>query len=398
MTVLADAPPARSSSAETDLPDLPDVRALLEGLRESCLLIRVHDGYVLWRVMSPGLAEHALARCTHLTELDTLWRAVSDGCLRPDRKGATLRWDAGLPGGRAWCVRVHGAGDSERVWVRLSTVSDRDDYYRRYVAEREKLFTTSRTISVGEMASTLAHELNQPIGTLVNLTNGLRSRLSRARGNVDGLAADELEELDRALEMAQRQGRFASDIIARIRDFTQARRPRLVLCRVGELLGDTVQLLDWVLVSRRVIVHQRPSDPALVVEVDRTLMQQVLANVMRNAAEAMSGAPDERTRRLDLCAEAGADGIELSIADRGDGLDQGAHDRLFTPFASSKPDGMGIGLNICRSLVELHRGRFWLTGNECGGCTAHILLPIPSESASDGSGTEAGDPGTDTVR
>jgi len=151
---------------------------------------------------------------------------------------------------------------------------------QKYMADRELLFTTSRTISVSEMATTLAHEINQPIGSIANILQGTKSRLERIE------TSDEiLNALDRALNQTQ----FASRIIARIRDFTQSRQPKRQACDVHELLNDSVNLLDWVLAQSAVSVHFHLPQTNVIVNGDATMLQQVFTNLIRNAVEAMSG-------------------------------------------------------------------------------------------------------------
>ena len=247
-----------------------------------------------------------------------------------------------------------------------------DNYYRQYIADREKLFNTSRALTVNEMATTLAHELNQPIGTVVNLLNGCLDRLrshneSDTHGPVDSDVVD-------ALDFAIRQSRFASQIIARVREFTEARQPNMELLDIRVLVQDSVQLLDWVFASEHISLSLGTSATPLVVACDRMLLQQVLVNLCRNAIEAMREMSDGE-RRLDIRTHHSDDGIQVDIADSGPGMANDTMNNMFTPFVSSKRDGMGVGLNICRSFVELHQGRLWVTQNEFGGCTIHIQLP-----------------------
>ena len=247
---------------------------------------------------------------------------------------------------------------------------------RRYLLERDDLFSTSRTISISEMATALAHELNQPIGTLSNLLGGVRVRLER--GTLDEAALADV--VDSALE----QTRFADGVITRIRDFTRDRRPEQRALDMGELLRRSVALLDWLLVSSEIDVDiVLPAEP-LPVRGDATMLQQVLVNLLRNAVEATRGCDRGRSRdasgasTITVSAARRQGTVAVAILDRGHGLGGAGESALFVPFATSRPDGMGVGLSICRSFLELHQGRLWLAANEEGGCTAHVELPEAS--------------------
>ena len=250
-----------------------------------------------------------------------------------------------------------------------------DNYYRQYVADREKLFNTSRALTVNEMATTLAHELNQPIGTVVNLLHGCLDRLRKHNETVENntdvqVGSDILDALDFAI----RQSRFASQIISRVREFTEARQPSMEQLDIRVLVQDSVQLLDWVFESEHVNLSLDSSLEPLLVACDRMLLQQVLINLCRNAIEAMREMHESK-RRLTVVTHRSDDGIRVDIADTGPGMEDDKMGNMFKPFVSTKRDGMGVGLNICRSFVELHQGRLWVTRNDLQGCTVHIQLP-----------------------
>ena len=237
----------------------------------------------------------------------------------------------------------------------------------KYMADREKLFTTSRTISVSEMATTLAHEINQPVGSISNILKGLKARLKKT----DSVEDECFRAIDRALE----QTNFAARIISRIRDFTAARQPNRVDCDVRLLLQDSIQLLDWVLINAAVDIELTPVEEKIWVNVDATMLQQVFTNLIRNAVEAM-GNSESSQRMLKINTKKQGGEVQIEIADNGHGLSESEESALFVPFVTQKTQGMGVGLNICRSFVELHQGKLWLIPNDEGGCTASVLLPV----------------------
>ena len=315
---------------------------------------RCREVHPALRAGSPATAVEALSRLLDAVEAGETPAPVT--LAAPPSAGAS-----------PFRVALAHAG-AARLTLRFSRDVPPGDFLQRYVADREKLFMVSRSVSVSEMATTLAHELNQPIGTIANLLQGLQILLAREHGG-------ELPEtLGRTLARASDQTRFAAGIIARVRNFTEARAPRLAACEANGLLAGTVELLDWVFGSEAVSVHLETDATPLYVAGDEILLQQVFANLLRNAVDALRERP-RGTRRIDVRVGRDADGVAIEIRDNGVGLAGGTTETPFEPFRSGKRDGMGIGLNICRSFIEMHRGKLWLTPAEAGGCVAHVLLP-----------------------
>ena len=236
---------------------------------------------------------------------------------------------------------------------------------QRFVKDREKLFAMSSTFSISEIATTLAHELNQPIGTLNNLLEGIKNRIKSNK------------ELLEAVEIAQQQTKYAAIIISRIRDYTRRKRPEFKVFNVNELIQSAVSLLDWDFRNAKIICQlnlDASEVKAISITGDFLMLQQVLINLLRNAIDAMEAlAPSEGKLKLEL--KAFDQFVEIRVIDNGVGLGD-MEDSLFLPFNTSKPEGMGIGLNICRSFIELHQGKLWLESNTASGCSACIRLPI----------------------
>ena len=285
------------------------------------------------------------------------WAGLLAALRRPDARGG----DGAVPGA---VLEERTLPDGLRL-LRVRPTRRDDPDLQRYLAERDDLFLTSRTLSVSEMATTLAHELNQPIGTLANLLAGLKLRLRR--GALDAAGTEGV--VDRALQ----QTRFAEAVIVRIREFTQARRPQARTLDARALAHRSVELLDWLMTSSGTRVELCPAAEPVRVRGDATLLQQVLVNLLRNAVDAMRDRPAAE-RVVSVSVEAASGWASIAVRDRGPGLGLDA-DSLFVPFATSKPDGMGVGLNICRSFLELHQGRLWLA-SAADGCTAHVELPL----------------------
>ncbi|MCE1238094.1 MAG: cache domain-containing protein [Hyphomicrobiales bacterium] len=237
-------------------------------------------------------------------------------------------------------------------------------FQRESAARFEK---TARLVSMGEMATSLAHELNQPLAAVANYCNGSVRRLEAGSDDRAGLLA--------AMRKAAGEAARASRIVARLRRFLRRSDPSLEPQRLSEILDEAASMAAGDLRRRgHSIVIDAPDDlPA--VRADRVLIGQVLFNLLRNGIEAMEGRDPER-RRLVMAARAEAGQVEVTVTDFGTGIGDGDRDRIFQPFYTSKPEGLGVGLNICRSIVEFHGGRLWASDNPEGGAVFHFTLSI----------------------
>jgi two-component system, LuxR family, sensor kinase FixL len=310
-----------------------------------------------WGVAWPGLIEglEQMLKTPDASEACSRWRCGATGDLEVEAVAADSRW---------LLLRLRDDGQHRR---------EQREALRRQLRDRESLLFTSRAVSVGEVGSVLAHELNQPIGAVANLLRGLRLRLAR-RAKGDEAATEELQAIDRAIDQVM----FAARVIQRIREFTHARAPRLEALDLAHLLHGSASLLDWD--WQRTGVALKLDIPAGPIQVrgDATMLQQVVANLMRNALDALRENPPASPRVVLSLRQEGEEAI-VGIADNGAGMSPQAEQRLFVPFTSTKPTGLGIGLSICRSFVELHQGRLWFSRNDAGGCTFHFRLPLAAE-------------------
>ena len=235
--------------------------------------------------------------------------------------------------------------------------------------QEEKLAATARLVTMGEMASTIAHELNQPLSAIASYTAGCLNLL-------DGSSppGGELQEaLRKAAEQTQRAGR----IIRRVHDFVKKREPTRTPVRMRAVVEEAVGFADVEARKRRVRIQARLADEDPELEADPLLLQQVVLNLLRNAMDAMAATPAE-CREILVSTEAGAGSVTVSISDRGCGISPEVREQLFRPFFSTKAEGMGMGLNICRSIIELHRGRVWAEANPDGGAVFSFSLPVGS--------------------
>lgn len=257
--------------------------------------------------------------------------------------------------------------DARHVLLRLDDERERLHHLQRQLDDREGLLFTSRSLTVSEMGSVLAHELNQPIGATVNLLRGLKLRLARRHPD----STEELAALDKAVQQVS----YASQIIGRVREYTQSRQPKTETLDLVDLVHQSLALLDWDLQREAVRLVLRLPTTHVPVQGDTVMLQQVLINLLRNALDALRlDRPAQPVIDIELQLDGGR--AELRVGDNGPGITPQTEARLFVPFSSTKPTGMGLGLSICRSLIEMHQGRLWFTRREAGGCCFHFALPL----------------------
>lgn len=234
---------------------------------------------------------------------------------------------------------------------------------------QSELFHVSRLSAMGEMASTLAHELNQPLTAISNYMKGSRRLLAESTDpNVAKIEA----ALDRAADQAIRAGQ----IIRRLRDFVSRRESEKRVESLSKLMEEASALGLAGTREQNIILRIDLDTGCDRVLVDRVQIQQVLVNLFRNALEAMAKSPK---RELTASSwKASDDMVELSISDTGHGFSETAAANLFEAFFTTKETGMGVGLSISRSIVEAHGGRMWAETNDSGGATIRLTLPMAS--------------------
>jgi two-component system, LuxR family, sensor histidine kinase DctS len=233
--------------------------------------------------------------------------------------------------------------------------------------QEEKLAASARLVTVGEMASTIAHELNQPLSAIASYTTGCLNLLERG--------APPHGDLEEALRRTALQAQRAGRIIRRVHDFVRKSEPSRSAVRMNAVVEEAVGFAEGEARKRRVRIHARLTDDDREFQADRLLLQQVVLNLLRNAMDAMVATPPQ-DREILVATEAGATSVTVSIADRGCGIPPEVQEQLFQPFFTTKPEGMGMGLNICRSVMELHRGRVWAEPNPRGGTVFSFSLPV----------------------
>jgi two-component system sensor histidine kinase DctS len=244
-------------------------------------------------------------------------------------------------------------------------VTERKHADERARQQQDRLQSTARLVAMGEMASSIAHELNQPLAAISSYCTGAANLLRNQTPTTEVLPA-----LDKAVEQAHRAGQ----VIRRIYSLARPGESRFETVHLAERVDAALALMDSEIRKKGIRVALDLS-PLAVVEGDPVLLEQALFNLLRNAIESMRDtAPEQRHLAIALgCTDGYA---RLTIADRGCGIHSGVAGQLFDPLFTTKPEGMGMGLAICRSVVENHRGRLSFEANPEGGTVFHVLLPL----------------------
>jgi PAS domain S-box-containing protein len=261
-----------------------------------------------------------------------------------------------------------------------------DDLARQQEARMQ---FTSRLTTMGEMASSLAHELNQPLSAISNYCMGVAKRLE---GNLDpSVSKDILPALEKASEQAHRAG----TIIQRIRGFVKRSEPQRKSSSITAIIDDAVGLVEIEAHRHRLSITSNLAGDLPEVNVDPVLILQVLVNLLKNALDSVREAYPLSSRwsappvniSADLDTSTFPAMLRIQVTDSGGGIAESVIERMFEPFFSTKVDGMGMGLNICRSIIESHHGRLWASNvmdserTKLAGCTFTMLLPLESSDS-----------------
>lgn len=248
-------------------------------------------------------------------------------------------------------------------------LTERQQTRARLQELQDELLHVSRLRSMGEMAAAIAHELNQPLTASANY-------VAAAIRLIDGPQPD-LAHIRQALRLASNQTLRSGEIIRRLRAFVErgetARRPEQL-----DTLVEEASALALVGLGDRGVTVKFTRDPDLPpVVADRVQVQQVLLNLLRNAVEAMESST---VRELTLGTARWDSMVAVSVADTGSGIPPAIEAQLFQPFVTTKSAGMGIGLSVCRAIIEAHGGRLWVEPNPGGGSVFRFTLPVAQET------------------
>jgi C4-dicarboxylate-specific signal transduction histidine kinase len=237
-----------------------------------------------------------------------------------------------------------------------------------------ELARVTRITTLGELTASIAHELNQPLGAVVNAAAACRRWLDGATPNLD--------EARSAVEWITKETNRAGDVIRRVRALVNKSDIEKAPLEINDVVEDVITLVQHELFSHQVSLRMELAPVLPPILGDRVQLQQVIINLVMNGIEAMQSVTD-RARELVIRSRQDEKQLVLaSVTDCGVGISAEVADRLFDPFFTTKSSGMGMGLAICRSIIESHGGRLWTTANAPHGATFQFTLPVHAYNAS----------------
>ncbi len=261
--------------------------------------------------------------------------------------------------------------DGRRVRLQVARdITERRKHEEESRNQQEKIQLTSRLTTMGEMASSLAHELNQPLTAIANYNMAAVAMLKSGRATNETLLS--------ALEKAANQAERAGKIVSRIREFVKRSEPRRQRVPVEEIVEHALDFAEIDARKRQIRIEAIIPDHIPHVLADPILIEQVLLNLVKNGLEAMNHSEHDL---LTVEIKQQNQLVEFIVTDRGHGIQE--PERLFEPFFSTKSEGLGMGLNICRTIIESHHGRLWAQANPDGGTLFHFTLPCAPQEPND---------------
>ncbi len=249
----------------------------------------------------------------------------------------------------------------------IRDITERQTTERRLQELQSELLHVSRLSAMGQMASALAHELNQPLSAIMNYAKA-------ARRTIDGLDDPQVERAVELIDKAAAQTGRAGQIIRRLREFIEKGKSNQAFENLNKVMEEAIalSLVGVAEANVKVLIDFHPTLPLVLI--DKIQIQQVALNLIRNGIEAMQSG-DRRELRISTARDSD-DYTLVSICDTGPGLAPEVAANLFQPFTTTKEQGMGIGLSICRSIIEAHGGTLWATPNEEAGVTFSFKIPV----------------------
>ena len=337
-------------------------------------------------------ANPAFQKMTGYSEAELLRLSPTDITHEDDRaetEAIVAAYAAGLPYYREHIVKRYRRKDGGVTWAEidgflapaqrgarfLAGVSV--DITERKLAEealrdaRADLERMARLTTMGELTASIAHEINQPLAAIVTQSEAAQRFLKRDEPDLD--------EVQDALACIARDGMRAGEVIRGLRALARKSAPQLTRLDIDDVIREVLALARGELVRHDVVLRTELSSDERPVLGDRVQLQQVLLNLIMNGVEAMR--ETERTRELSVSstlAEPGSS-VLVVVRDTGTGFDPAVAERMFQPFFTTKPDGTGMGLTICRSIVEAHGGRLWVSPRAPHGADVHFTVPLWAE-------------------
>jgi two-component system sensor kinase FixL len=248
----------------------------------------------------------------------------------------------------------------------ITDISERRQREREAAVQRDELAHLSRVALLSELSGSLAHELNQPLTAILSNAQAAARFLARS--------PPDLEEVRESLVNIVESDKRAGEVIRRLRAMLRKEPPEFRQLDLNEVVLDVLRIIRSDLLNRNVETRLELAQQLPFVHGDRVQLQQVLLNLIMNGTDAMAEVTTGRVLTLRTLVLA-SDGVEVQVADVGRGIPEGDLERIFSPFVTTKREGMGLGLAVCTTIVEGHRGRLWSSNNAGPGATLHLVLP-----------------------
>jgi len=355
-------------------------RAVVEAVPSAILLVDDRGAIALANAHAEGLFGHSRAELVTM-HIDRLVPEHSRGAHAGFRALYAMDPTTRAMGGGRELFACRKDGSEFPVEVALSPlatddglfvlasvvdISDRRKLERATARQRDELAHLSRVAMLGELSGSLAHELNQPLTAILSNAQAAQRFLAQTPPRVDQLA----EILSDIVKSDHR----ARSVIQRLRAMLRKEQAQHRSLDINEVVEESLRLMRSDLLNRDVTVSTDLADALPAVSGERNQLQQILLNFMMNGCDAMHAR--ETDRRLLVRTHRNSQGhVEISVADRGTGIPEADLERIFEPFVTTKSQGLGLGLAICRSIVEAHGGRLWASNNADAGATLHIEIP-----------------------
>jgi C4-dicarboxylate-specific signal transduction histidine kinase len=263
--------------------------------------------------------------------------------------------------------RDHGVAFVLDLTERKRAEAEARESERRYREMQMEVAHANRVATMGQLTASIAHEVNQPIaGAVTNAEAALRWL---------GARPPDLEEVRQALGRIVKDTLRAGDVIGRIRELIKKAPPRKDRLDMNEAIREVIELTRGEAAKNGASVQTSLGEGLPLVEGDRVQLQQVVLNLIVNAVQAMGTLAQGPRELFVTTAHAELNGVLVAVKDSGPGLTPANLEQLFAPFYTTKPDGLGMGLSICRSIIEAHGGRLWVTANLPRGAIFHFTVP-----------------------
>jgi PAS domain S-box-containing protein len=258
------------------------------------------------------------------------------------------------------------------VLVSIADISERKRTERELTVQRDELAHLSRVVLLAELSGSLAHELNQPLTAILSNAQAALRFLAHSPPN--------LGEVHDSLTNIVENDKRAGEVIRRLRAMLRKDRADHRHLDINDVVLDVLRIIRSDLLNRNVEIKLDLTPNLPAIEGDRVQLQQVLLNLVMNAADAMAQLNEGRQITV-LTELTGSGGVEISVVDVGRGIPEPDLERIFSPFVTSKTSGIGLGLAVCTSIIQTHRGTIWATNNPTGGATLHFSIPALGDSS-----------------